>query len=145
MERMIAILFAFLGLALVTKMSCDAREQSAKRIEREHGIQLPAGASNFRCGGNAWRGFLDRVSESTFEADEIWIPGFIAQLTVDRRHTDKRPATNQYHHLPGPWDRPGTGPSIDLQCKSTTGDSLDVEVWPMGKGRVVIWVYTDWN
>src|SRR5687768_3593808 len=56
-------------------------DQSASRVEREHGLKLPPSATGFVCRGDAWIGFLDRGASSTFDVNVDELPAFLAQLT----------------------------------------------------------------
>src|SRR5436309_1392331 len=55
---------------------------SAARIRREHGLQLPASASHFICGGDAWISIMDRGAASAFEMAQADLTNFISQLKI---------------------------------------------------------------
>src|SRR6185369_14839571 len=60
---------------------------SAKRIHREHGLELPRSASQFVCRGDAWKHvFIDAGAASAFEMASNDLPQFIAQLKIKKTH-----------------------------------------------------------
>jgi hypothetical protein len=120
-----------------------ATEQSARRIEREHGIRLPKSATAFQCAGTAWHGILDREAISTFEIDAMDLPVLTKQL---RERAVPGPQVEiDYHRFRGPWDQRGAAPLLSMHCDSTTGDWLDFEAWRTDGDRIVIWLYTNWD
>lgn len=121
-----------------------ALEQSAHRIEREHGIVLPPSASGFRCAGDAWRKFFDRGASSIFILESKDLPAFKSQLSVNTQAATHIPGNEIYQGIMHPW-RPDASPLEVLSCDSPTGDWLHVEIWPIDDMHVAIWMYTDWN
>ena len=141
-----AILAVVCGLGISLAFFFGFLGNSATRIKREHRLQLPASASNFVCGGDAW--FIgDRGAASAFEIAQSDLSSFISQLTV-RNSSDGVsgcifPGNSQYQ-IRVPWRASATGVT-SYHCDSPIGDFLDVEVWRIDKSRVGICLYTDWN
>ena len=120
---------------------------SATRIKREHGLQLPASASHFVCGGDAWISIMDRGAASAFELAQTDLPSFISQLRVRSSSAGVSgcifPGNSQYQ-IRVPWRASATGITT-YHCDSPTGDFLNVEVWRIDQSRAGICIYTDWN
>ncbi len=85
--------------ALCIRTWVRATQQDRSRIERKHGLRLPASAGGFRCGGDALVGFLDRGASSVFEMDAADLELLIAQF----------------------WTLQLTGASFDLQTGTKAG------------------------
>jgi hypothetical protein len=105
--------------------------QNQSRIEREHGLVLPASAANFACGGDGWS-VLDRAAVATFDIAAADLPAFMKQLKPDSRFTP-------------PWGTPDAYGFTEYYCKSPTGDGLLVRTKPVANSRVLITLGTDWN
>lgn len=120
---------------------------SARRINREHGLWLPASATNFQCYGDAWlRMISDCGAASTFEMAKSDLPSLISQITV--RESTSGVATsifpaNPRYQVTASWF--AGLPQSTYECKSPTGDSLSVQIWPIDDSRVGVCLYTDWN
>jgi hypothetical protein len=120
---------------------------SATRVKREHGLQLPASASHFVCGGDAGSSIVDRGAASAFEIAQSDLSSFVSQLRVRSSSSGASgsifPGNSQYQiHVP--WRAAATGMTT-YQCDSPTGDFLSVEVWRIDESRIGICLYTDWN
>ena len=137
-----AILVAACSFALSLPFTCGFVGDSANRIRREHGLQLPASASEFECKGDAWISFLDRGAASAFEISTNDLAAFVAQLRLNPSGTKFIPGNSQYR-LHAPW-RAGNSLAT-YSCDSPTGDWLYVEIWPINAFRVGVCLYTDWN
>jgi len=105
--------------------------QNQARVEREHGVMLPASAANFRCGGDAYLIF-DRSAVSTFDISAADLSAFMKQLKPDSRFTP-------------PWGTTDASGFTSYYCQSPTGDGLLVTIRPLGSSRVFISLGTDWN
>jgi hypothetical protein len=56
---------------------------SAARVRREHGLELPHSARAFVCRGDAWMHlFMDSGAASAFEMDARDLPSFVAQFKI---------------------------------------------------------------
>ncbi len=119
---------------------------SATRVRREHGLELPASASHFICGGDAWS-VLDRGAASAFEISRADLPKFMAQLAI-RESVREVPNSifpgNSQYQIRIPWRASAIGMNTYL-CASPTGDFMRIEVWQIDKTRIGICLYTDWN
>ncbi len=119
---------------------------SAVRIRREHGLQLPLSASQFECRGDAWISIIDRGAASTFVMARSDMASFISQVRVRESSsgvvTSIFPGNPQYQ-VSAPW-RTGT-PLETHYCQSPTGDSLSVQFWSIDESQVGVCLYTDWN
>src|SRR5258707_1325077 len=78
--RKLAILAAACAFAIGLPFLFGFFGDSATRIRREHGLQLPASASHFVCGGDAWISIMDRGASSAFEMAQTDLSQFISQL-----------------------------------------------------------------
>lgn len=125
---------------------------SATRIQREHGLHLPSSAHNFVCRGEAWmHAFMDSGAASAFEMASSDVPSLVSQLKPfpDRQNDFGLEDTgcvfpsNPQYQIHRPWL---SGVPLKKYCSvSSTGDSLDVQVWPMDDTHVGVLLYTDWN
>lgn len=119
---------------------------SATRVRREHGLELPASASHFICGGDAWS-VLDRGAASAFEIAPADLPKFAAQLRI-RESSSGVPISifpgNSQYQIRIPWRASAIALNTYL-CASRTGDFLRIEVWQIDETRIGICLYTDWN
>src|SRR5262245_60846028 len=133
----VSVLIAIAGSALIAGAS-GCWGNSARRIEREHGLMLPASATQFVCRGDAWKHiFIDSGAASAFEMASDDLPKFLAQLKIKKTHTGTfrpdysdniYPANPQYQIHQSWMD----GIPLDTyQCGSPTGDFLDVQIWPI--------------
>jgi hypothetical protein len=118
-------------LVLTVIVWAKVSEQSAARIEREHGLRLPPSARAFVCRGDAWIGFLDRGAFSSFEVDAAEMPEFLAHL---RPH-----ASGIYFGFAD-----DTG-AVRYDCHSPTGDRLYVSVHERPDECARIKLSTDWD
>jgi hypothetical protein len=105
--------------------------QNRWRIEREHGLALPASAANFVCEGSGWF-ILDRAAVARFDIATTDLPAFMQQLKPDPGF----PSSFGYTE--------GNG-IIKYYCQSPTGDGLLVTTRPLGATRVFVTLGTDWN
>ena len=121
-----------------------AADQSPDRIEREHGIVLPASATDIQCGGDAWKRWFDRGASSIFVIDPSDWSLIKGQLTRAPGNTTFVPGNDEYRRFRFPW-RQGIRPVEVLSCRSRTGDWMHVEIRPVDDQRLGVWVYTDWN
>jgi hypothetical protein len=120
---------------------------SAARVRREHGLTVPSSARSFVCRGDAWMHlFSDSGAASAFEMASSDLPNFISQLKIlqtnegDSGNIFPRNAQYQIHR---PWM---SGVSLKMyRCASSTGDSLEVQIWPIDDAHVGVLLYTDWN
>jgi hypothetical protein len=119
------------ALVLTVVVWAKVSEQSAARVEREHGVRLPPSARAFVCRGDAWTGFLDRGAFSSFEVDAADLPQFLAQL---------RPHGSGIYF--GFTDETG---AVRYDCHSPTGDRLYVLVHERPDERPRIELSTDWD
>ena len=138
------IALAVLLAALCVRTWVHATAQSRSRIEREHGVKLPASARHFQCRGDAWVGFLDRGASSVFEMDLADQGAFVAQLRIAPGVFTFIPGNDRYRQFKLPW-RKEVNPLGEYSCRSRTGDWLHVQVYPIDGQRVDVWLYTDWN
>ena len=142
------------------------QENPRDRAEREHGIALPASASNIQCRGDASRGFLDRGASSLFEMKPENLDRFLSQLSINSRNGPAKtgpgnpcqngynvwpqgsptavPTNEQYGGFNVTWQGAAV-PSEMLSCQSPVGDYLHVEIWNVGTNCIVVKMYTDWN
>ncbi|BCU75518.1 hypothetical protein [Luteolibacter sp. LG18] len=134
-----------LGLLMVAAAGFVAYEamldQSTDRIAREHGIALPASASNPECRGDAWHMILDRGASSTFEMARKDLCGFVSKLKVQGSRTSI--PGNEVYRVSAAWTK--SHPMASYECESPTGDFLDVQIFPIDCKRVGVRLYTDWN
>jgi hypothetical protein len=125
---------------------------SARRIQREHGLRVPSSAGNFVCRGDAWMHIIpDSGAASAFEMSPSDLPSFVSQLKpfpggASSFGLDDEgcvfPSNPQYH-IDRPWR---SGNPLKKYCSvSPTGDSVDVQVWTIDSRHVGILLYTDWN
>ena len=119
-------------------------EQNAERVQREHGVVLPSSASSFQCAGDAWKGYLDRGASSIFLMSVSDLSQFKSQLHPNSQRETFIPGNPVYRSLKPPWDE-NAKPLEVISCDSATGDWLHVEIWPVNKDVVGVWMYTDWN
>ncbi|HVX83425.1 MAG TPA: hypothetical protein VH253_01270 [Phycisphaerae bacterium] len=117
--------------------------QTVARAEWEHGVVLPGSVRDLQCRGDANRLIGDRGASTVFDMDAGDLAGFEAGLPGRVGFRTFVPGNGEYRDFRFPWS--GAGPSETFNCASATGDWLHVEVWPMGGGRVGVWIYTDWN
>jgi hypothetical protein len=110
--------------------------QNGSRIDREHGLVLPASAANFVCEGDAW-GITDRSAISSFTMNAADVPTFIAQLKPGG------PGSSPW--ATGSWGGINSKGVAQYDCLSPTGDFLTVGIQPLGSTQVVVHLYTDWN
>src|SRR5262249_27668821 len=107
---------------------------TAIRVRREHGLQLPASARHFDCRGDAWLPILDRAAIATFEIARADLASLTNQLKMHKPDSygellkDRHPKSIATYY-----------------CDSATGDFLFVDLWLIGEDRVGVWLYTDWN
>jgi hypothetical protein len=139
----VSVFLIFLALVLGLPFIGGFVGDSAIRVRREHGLRLPASASNFECRGDAWLCIMDRGASSAFEIASNDLRGFVAQLKTRQSDSDSLIPGNSQYRLSAPW-RSGARLASYL-CDSPTGDWLYVEVWPIDAVRVGICLYTDWN
>jgi hypothetical protein len=119
---------------------------SAVRIRREHGLQLPPSASQFECKGDAWITIMDRGASSTFVMARSDMATFVAQLKIRESSTGAVTSIfpgNRQYQISAPW-RTGV-PIATHYCRSPKGDSLAVQFWSIDETRVGVCLYTDWN
>ena len=122
---------------------------SLARIKREHGLRLPASASLFVCGGDAWLPALwpGCGAASAFEIRAPDLPAFLSQLQIlysqDAAAQSIFPWQSRYH-IQVPWPASASA-AATYHCDSPTGDSLDVQVRPLPDSRVGICLFTAWN
>jgi hypothetical protein len=119
--------------------------QSIRRLEREHGLKIPASASDILCRGDAWELLDDRGAASAFVITTNDLPAFTSQLKV-RSTLWKQEGIfpgNQEYQIHKPWM---TGyPMTTYRCVSPKGKDLYVQIWRVGDFRVGVCLYTDWN
>ena len=144
--RTIAIVAVF-SVALTTLFLLRVFGDSASRIRREHGLNLPTSASAIECRGDAWlRIISDCGAASSFEVASSDVPSFLAQLRVRSTSTGVSTSifpSNPEYRVHRPW-MSGI-PAATYHCNSPTGDDLFVQTWPIDSSRVGICLYTDWN
>lgn len=135
------VFFVFIGLLFWSGYFGN----SATRIEREHGLKLPSSAHNFVCRGDAWmHHFVDSGASSAFEMSARDIPAFVSQLNVHKLEQSECcifPSNFQYP-IHRSWM---LGPAKTYHCASSTGSSLDIQIWPLDGSRVGVLLYTNWN
>ena len=154
MQRRLAIvttLLAVLAMCIGFAFLTGCLGQSARRINKEHGLSVPASASNFLCGGDAWIPVCpDCGAASAFEIASNDVPAFLAQLKVRDSFKGIRegygssifPGNPQYQ-IHRPWM---TGAPLEtFYCASPTGDFLAVQIWRIDAIRIGVCLYTDWN
>ena len=120
---------------------------SAARVRREHGLNVPSSARGFICRGDAWMHlFSDSGAASAFEMAARDMPGFISQLRIrqtnEGRNGNILPINAQYQ-IHRPWMS-----AVSMQtyrCASLTGNSLAVQIWQIDDANVGVLLYTDWN
>jgi hypothetical protein len=125
---------------------------SAKRIQREHGLRLPSSARNFVCRGDAWmHNFMDSGAASAFEMAPSDLPSLVSQLKPFPNQqngfglddTGCGVPCNPQYQIERPWM---TGIPLKKYCSvSSTGDSVEVQVWAIDDTHVGVLLYTDWN
>jgi hypothetical protein len=134
------VLLLFIGVSLFFGGN------SARRIEREHGVKVPESGSHFVCGGDAWPPIMDRGAASAFELPSADLPLFLSQLKIRASANEVKwifPGNSQYQ-IKVPWGPSATNIAM-YQCDAPTGDFLNVGVWRIDAARVGICLYTDWN
>jgi len=152
--KLVAAVSALIAIAVAALIAGagGCRGNSARRIEREHGLVLPASATQFVCRGDAWKHiFMDSGAASAFEMASNDLPKFLSQLKIKETHKGTfRPDYSDYIYSSNPqyqisrsWME-GT-PLETYQCASPTGDWLTVQVWPIDASHVGVCLYTDWN
>jgi hypothetical protein len=144
--KTIAIVAIF-STALATLLLLRVFGDSASRIRREHGLNLPASASAIECHGDAWlRIITDCGAASSFEVAISDVPSLLAQLRVRSTSTGVSESIfpgNPEYQVHRSW-MSGI-PTATYRCNSPTGDDLSVQTWPIDSSRVGICLYTDWN
>lgn len=108
---------------------------SATRIKREHGLLLPASASQFVCRGDAWISFLDREAISEFLISRYDLTQFTNQLKIRTSDALAKVFAS---------DNSATNIAT-YYCNSPTGDFLFVKLWVADEKQVGVRLYTDWN
>jgi hypothetical protein len=146
--KIVSIIVSIVLVLLILAFGFSCVGNSAARIRREHGLELPASADHFVCRGDAWMQIMDRGAASAFEMDAKDLKTFTAQLMIEK--TDDWPQYgsrifpgNPQYQIQRPW-MSGRA-TIAYHCKSSTGDWLEVQIWQMSSNRVGICLYTDWN
>lgn len=158
---------ACLGFSLVVIMLLPAPSETAEkqrlRVEKAHGIKLPASARNYQ--HISVGGYFDRGELSVFELDEKDVSALVSTLSIKTRSApvqpgvgDPRrngwnvwptgsptfvPGNKSFNRLKRTWEGPAT-PVEMLSCDSPVGDWLHVEIWSVGD-HALLKIYTDWN
>jgi hypothetical protein len=165
MRKVVLIAVGVLGMAILGWWIASRGGDPRTRVEREHGIPLPASARSIQSRGDASRGILDRGVVTVFEMSTNDLVTFMSQLRVKSRTAPVRPTgdptVNGYNVWPtdsptfvpgndryGGFQRtwPGEAAPIEmLSCSSPTGDWLHVELWRLEGGALLVKMYTDWN
>jgi len=119
---------------------------SAVRVSREHGLNIPPTAHSFVCGGDAWaHRFMDSGAASAFEMASSDLPSFLSQLKIQETHEGDcciLPMNSQYQ-IRRPWT---SGVALKTyRCASPTGDSLEIQIWKVDAATIGVLLYTDWN
>jgi hypothetical protein len=119
---------------------------SAARIRREHGLNVPPTAHSFVCGGDAWaHRFMDSGAASAFEMASSDLPSFLSQLKIQNIHDGDcciLPVNSRYQ-IRRPWT---SGVALKTyRCASPTGDSLEIQIWKVDATTTGVLLYTDWN
>jgi hypothetical protein len=133
---MAVIVFLSAGFAMLYS-------QTKWRAEWEHGIALPASATDFQCRGDAYRLVLDRGASTGFVMGATDLQTFKSELTVNPSLQTFVPENSQYQGFTFPWG--AAAPTETLDCDSPNGDWLHVELYPVDSDHVGVWMYTDWN
>jgi hypothetical protein len=120
---------------------------SAARVRRENGLQVPSAARGFICRGDArMHLFSDSGAASALEMAARDLPSFVSQLKI-RQSDEGLPGNifpgNAPYQIHRPWV---VGPSMKTyRCASPTGDGLEVQIWAIDETHVGVLLYTDWN
>ena len=89
--------------------------------------------------------FSDSGAASAFEMASSDLPNFISQLKIRETHEGGSgifPMNSQYQ-IHRSWT---SGAALrTYHCESSTGDFLDVQIWPVDGSHVGVLLYTDWN
>ena len=154
------------GALLVAWLITAPPDDLSARLERIHGIHLPATATSIQSRGDAWHGFLDRGEATVFEMQSADLAAFVGQLKVNFRNPPARkgpadPTLNGWNVWPigaksfvpgnpqyGGFHRTWSGDAIPvemLSCSSPTGDSLHVKYWKLEGDTMVVKMFTNWN
>jgi len=90
--------------------------------------------------------FSDSGAAWAFEITSSDLPDFISQLKIRETNEGGRenifPVNAQYQ-IRRPWMSGAS--SKRYRCASSTGKSLDVQIWAIDNSRVGVLLYTDWN
>jgi hypothetical protein len=121
--------------------------QTVKRIQREHGLTIPASSTHPECKGDAWKvAFMDCGASSTFQMNRSDVAAFISQLKIRKACQGRSGAghpQNPQYQVQAPWR--GNEGADSYACDSPKGDELSVRIVPIDEVKVGVMLYTDWN
>lgn len=142
MRRSIICLVGIAAAVVLAYAFFSKQADPRSRIERGHGVVIPASATDLQFGGDSERGFLDRGAVSAFEITSSDLPSFVSQLKVHPGLTTFVPGNPEYQL---PLAKPAATAITRYSCDSSVGDWLHVEIWPVDETKLAVQLYTDWN
>jgi hypothetical protein len=143
--KTIILMFTLAVIALSVPIFKGMFVASVDRIEQEHGLLLPSSAIALECRSFGLKRF-DGGAAATFSMDQGAVASFVGQLTIT--DTKQGPATSIFpgnirSDMRTHWAH--GEPLTTYGCKSSAGDYLKVQTFPLEADRMGVCLYTDWN